>query len=75
MYCCRLWKCDGARKSHSEVTERHKHIQSTAELTCINGYRLKDGHNNNSATLEHIKCTSDGIWANSTGCEMKGIIN
>ncbi|KAH3689568.1 hypothetical protein DPMN_194498 [Dreissena polymorpha] len=42
---------------------------STAELTCINGYRLKDGHNNNSATLEHIKCTSDAFGRIRLGCE------
>ncbi|XP_052245001.1 sushi, von Willebrand factor type A, EGF and pentraxin domain-containing protein 1-like isoform X24 [Dreissena polymorpha] len=44
--------------------------QSTANVQCIDGYRLQ-GQNDNNKTVEHIQCTDGGYWDVSHGCERK----
>ncbi|XP_052225766.1 sushi, von Willebrand factor type A, EGF and pentraxin domain-containing protein 1-like isoform X15 [Dreissena polymorpha] len=45
---------------------------STAKVQCNDGYSLMKEHHN-SVTIETIKCTSDGRWEYSIGCEPKDL--
>ncbi|XP_052225755.1 sushi, von Willebrand factor type A, EGF and pentraxin domain-containing protein 1-like isoform X5 [Dreissena polymorpha] len=52
-----------------EILDRTTYLFG-AKVQCNDGYRLMKEHNN-SISLETIKCTSDGRWEDSIGCEPK----